>query len=216
MDMEGIASVAQCAWLFPQNLLVPNPSQGTPPASRAASSGMADVAPKQFVKFVSMNQDQLNSFVRSVLKIAGSILVAHGATKAAGIVNTEDMAGVVVILVGLIQSQIHHGQAATTANATAGLRGIIEQFAQGPAPFSPAPETGTATPPPESPRHTAAVVTGSATPAAVVPGRDPALAGIGIAPTLNAIAGVDNGGGHQSAATGSGNPPSSILHPPVS
>jgi hypothetical protein len=56
-----------------------------------------------------MNLDQINSLVRSVLKIAGAILVAHGACKVAAIVNTEDVAGVAVSLVGLWLSHQLHG-----------------------------------------------------------------------------------------------------------
>ena len=56
-----------------------------------------------------MNSDQLNSLVRSVLKIAGAVLMAHGATKYAAIVNTEDMAGVVVTIIGMWLSHQTHG-----------------------------------------------------------------------------------------------------------
>jgi hypothetical protein len=55
-----------------------------------------------------MNTDQLNSFIRSILKIAGAALLAHGATKAAAIVNSEDVIGVILTLAGLIASHNWH------------------------------------------------------------------------------------------------------------
>jgi hypothetical protein len=57
-----------------------------------------------------MNQDQINSLIRSLLKIAGSVLVARGLTVYANIVNTEDVAGLLVGVVGLWQSHEHHGE----------------------------------------------------------------------------------------------------------
>lgn len=76
-----------------------------------------------------MNTDQLNSFVRSVLKIAGAILVAHGAGKAAAIVNTEDVAGIVVTLVGLFMSHQQHAGLSEAARASADPQEIIRPFA---------------------------------------------------------------------------------------
>lgn len=69
-----------------------------------------------------MNQDQINSMVRSVLKVAGAILVAHGATQAAAIVNCEDMIGLVITLVGLVQSHQAHWSAEPEAISECGLR----------------------------------------------------------------------------------------------
>lgn len=54
----------------------------------------------------TMNKDQLVSLSLSILKIVGSALAAHGATKAAAIVNSEDVIGIVTILIGLIASHI--------------------------------------------------------------------------------------------------------------
>lgn len=71
-----------------------------------------------------MNTDQLNSFVRSLLKIIGAILLAHGATKAAAIVNTEDVAGVIITLVGLFESHRFHSQDA--------IARLISEFGKGP------------------------------------------------------------------------------------
>jgi len=53
-----------------------------------------------------MNQDQINSLVRTVIKIVGSALVTHGMTQAASILNTEDVIGAVVIIVGVIWSHL--------------------------------------------------------------------------------------------------------------
>jgi hypothetical protein len=57
---------------------------------------------------MKINQDQAFSIARSVLKIVGSALVAHGATKAAGIVNGEDVLGLTLTVVGLLMSQQTH------------------------------------------------------------------------------------------------------------
>ena len=72
-----------------------------------------------------MNQEQTNSIVRSVLKIAGAIALALGATKASSIINSEDCIGLVVLLVGLWES--HQSHADTLLKA-------IKEFSQGPAP----------------------------------------------------------------------------------
>jgi hypothetical protein len=85
-----------------------------------------------------MNKEQTDSLIRSVLKIAGTALAAHGLTVSASIVNSEDVFGVIVLLVGVWQSHQHHGAAAAVKTATANLKGIIEQFAAGPAPAEPA------------------------------------------------------------------------------
>lgn len=55
-----------------------------------------------------MNSDQLNSLIRSILKIAGAALAAHGLTKAASIVNAEDTIGVVLTIVGAVWSHYQH------------------------------------------------------------------------------------------------------------
>jgi hypothetical protein len=55
-----------------------------------------------------MNQAQINSLIRSVLKIAGTALAAHGLTTAASLVNSEDVFGLVVLLVAVWQSHQHH------------------------------------------------------------------------------------------------------------
>ena len=56
-----------------------------------------------------MNQPQINSLVRSLLKVAGTVLTAHGLTSTATWINSEDVLGMVVLLVGLWQSHQVHG-----------------------------------------------------------------------------------------------------------
>lgn len=55
-----------------------------------------------------MNDNQLGSLVRSALKILGAILMAHGATKYAAIINAEDTIGLIVTAVGLLASHNWH------------------------------------------------------------------------------------------------------------
>ena len=71
-----------------------------------------------------MNQDQIHSLVRSILKIAGAIALAHGSTKAATIINSEDAIGLIVLLIGLWQSHQTHADQ---------LLKVIQDFATGPA-----------------------------------------------------------------------------------
>jgi len=58
-----------------------------------------------------MNKDQIDSVVRSVLKIAGAIAVAHGASAYAGIINSEDVTGLASLVVGLLLSYQWHAPA---------------------------------------------------------------------------------------------------------
>ena len=58
-----------------------------------------------------MNQNQnpqIQSLVRSLLKVIGSILVTHGATAYASLVNNEDVCGLITLGVGLILSAYWH------------------------------------------------------------------------------------------------------------
>ena len=55
-----------------------------------------------------MNIDQVTSLVRSLMKIIGSALAAHGLTQAAGIVNGEDCIGVVLAIAGMVWSHWEH------------------------------------------------------------------------------------------------------------
>ena len=86
-----------------------------------------------------MNQDQINSLVRTVLKIAGTALAARGLTSTAQWVNSEDVFGLIVLLVGLWEShQTHQNDSATgmvsadrqvspTTNPATKLKGKDEQ-----------------------------------------------------------------------------------------
>jgi hypothetical protein len=74
-----------------------------------------------------MNSDQLASLVRSVLKLIGAALLTHGATKAAAILNAEDVSGLIVTVVGVGLSYFSHAEptqppagtiAANVANTT--------------------------------------------------------------------------------------------------
>ena len=48
-----------------------------------------------------MNQDQIDSVVRSLVKVAGGILTAHGLTATAAIVNSQN---VIELLVGIVMA----------------------------------------------------------------------------------------------------------------
>jgi len=62
--------------------------------------------------------------VRTVLKIAGTALTAHGLSVYANIINTEDVAGLVVTLVGMwLSHQTHAGPLATGPVADQGAAG---------------------------------------------------------------------------------------------
>lgn len=55
-----------------------------------------------------MNNEQLSSLVRTILKVVGTVMLTHGATKAAALINSEDVIGVCVTVVGLVMSHIEH------------------------------------------------------------------------------------------------------------
>ena len=57
-----------------------------------------------------MNKDQLNSLIRTLLKVIGSALTTHGLSNAASLVNSEDMIGLILLVAGLIWSHYHHGE----------------------------------------------------------------------------------------------------------
>jgi hypothetical protein len=59
-----------------------------------------------------MNQDQIDSIVRTALKIIGALLLKHGLSDTAAIVNTPDVCGAVALLIGLWLSHQHHGDKA--------------------------------------------------------------------------------------------------------
>jgi len=58
-----------------------------------------------------MNQEQLTSLVRTAIKSVGAALIAHGATKTAQWLNTEDVIGAVILIAGLVWSHFHHADA---------------------------------------------------------------------------------------------------------
>jgi hypothetical protein len=62
-----------------------------------------------------MNPDQRDSLIRSILKIAGTAALAHGLAATSTWINSEDAAGLIILLVGLWQSHIFHGAAAAPA-----------------------------------------------------------------------------------------------------
>ncbi len=94
-----------------------------------------------------MNQDQTDSIVRTVLKIAGAWLLQHGLTTQASLVNSPDVCGLIVLLIGFWQSHQSHADSAGSTCAphvpslatTDGLPGAIAHIprsgegAQGPA-----------------------------------------------------------------------------------
>jgi hypothetical protein len=61
-----------------------------------------------------MNKDQLNTLIHSLVKIIGTALVTHGATKAATTLNSEDVIGAIVTVVGVV---LAHTAAGKTASA---------------------------------------------------------------------------------------------------
>lgn len=64
---------------------------------------------------MQLNFDQLASLMRSLLKILGAYLVTKGMTNAAGIVNGEDCAGVLIGFAGLLWSHWEHSPDVPTA-----------------------------------------------------------------------------------------------------
>jgi len=55
-----------------------------------------------------VNQDQVASIVRSLLKTVGGALVAHGATKVGAFFNAEDSFGLVMTVIGFVLSHFTH------------------------------------------------------------------------------------------------------------
>ena len=64
-----------------------------------------------------MNQQQAIALAQGLIKILGAALAAHGSTKAANIINGEDVSGVVIALAGVLWSHFYHGDAPTLARA---------------------------------------------------------------------------------------------------
>lgn len=55
-----------------------------------------------------MNLDQLLSLVRTLLKIIGGILAAHGLSAEAGLLNSADVIGAVLLIVSVLWSHFAH------------------------------------------------------------------------------------------------------------
>ena len=85
-----------------------------------------------------MNQDQINSLIRSALKVVGGVLAARGLMASSNLVNTEDMAGLLIGLIGLWESHQFH-RAATGSPASSPLASNPSPLA-GQAPASRPPE----------------------------------------------------------------------------
>ncbi len=60
-----------------------------------------------------MNQDQIESLVRTSLKIVGSVLLTHGLTDQANLINSPDVCGAIVLLVSMWQSHKFHESGTT-------------------------------------------------------------------------------------------------------
>jgi hypothetical protein len=65
-----------------------------------------------------MNQDQIDSAVRTILKIVGTYLATKGLTEQAALINGSDVAGLITLLVGLWLSHQQH-QSALPSNSPA-------------------------------------------------------------------------------------------------
>lgn len=62
-----------------------------------------------------MNTDQINSFIRTLFKIVGSALVTHGMTKTGDLLNSEDIIGLVITIIGVLASHNWHKETAPTS-----------------------------------------------------------------------------------------------------
>jgi hypothetical protein len=70
-----------------------------------------------------MNTDQINSLIRSALKVVGAALMAHGLTNTATIINSPDVLGLLLTLAGLLASHWQH--AANTPGPKTPLAALI-------------------------------------------------------------------------------------------
>ena len=62
-----------------------------------------------------MNLDQLNSLIRTVLKVIGSALMTHGLTNYATFINSPDVIGLVLLVGGMIWSHYTHASSPTSS-----------------------------------------------------------------------------------------------------
>ncbi|HVU07857.1 MAG TPA: hypothetical protein VHG89_04860 [Verrucomicrobiae bacterium] len=72
-----------------------------------------------------MNQDQFFSLIRSLLKVIGAALAAHGLAQAAGIVNSEDFIGFVLVVAGLVWSHFTHSTADSPPNNSGSTTALL-------------------------------------------------------------------------------------------
>lgn len=68
-----------------------------------------------------MNTDQTTSLIRGLCKAIGAALLAHGASKAASIVNGEDTIGLIVMIIGFVSSHFVHKDDSTSSGSATPL-----------------------------------------------------------------------------------------------
>jgi len=78
-----------------------------------------------------MNTDQFQSLVRTVLKIISGLLVAHGMSDTAGILNAPDVIGAILLVASLIWSHYAHGDDAPPSLPKAPLLMLALALASG-------------------------------------------------------------------------------------
>ncbi len=71
------------------------------------------------------NANQTESLVRTVLKIVGAALIAHGYTTSAALINAPEALGIVLAAIGVIGSLIHHASDTTPPASTSGKNSAL-------------------------------------------------------------------------------------------
>ena len=64
-----------------------------------------------------MNTDQFLSIVRTVMKIASGVLIAHGLQGTADMINSADVTGSILLIVSCLWSHFNHGSDTNSGNA---------------------------------------------------------------------------------------------------
>ena len=72
-----------------------------------------------------MNTEQFNSIIRSLLKIGGAALVAHGYAADASLLNLPGVAGVVCTIAGLLWSHFTHDSLDASNSTGGGARAAL-------------------------------------------------------------------------------------------
>lgn len=72
-----------------------------------------------------MNQDQIMSLVRSLAKMLGGYLIAHGMKKAGAFVNAEDSIGIIMTIIAFVCSHKTHSDSTSDKTPT----GVASVFA---------------------------------------------------------------------------------------